>query len=318
MLPPPERHCLVVALQVKCLSWVVRTFIACLVALSACGQVKGESIDASPPDENADIDSALIDALIDSAAITPEVTNVTIPAGVDAEGAKVTLMVSVHAAPNETLTVLLTSTLGAYAPATGMVTLDANGDGVFSTQFTSGNTAGAEMGTAVARNALNVDSPAKTFQFPVVALRRIGNPTQFTTAGSFGPSNLLGQTITIPTSGNLKKLGWITSTSTEMIKIGIYTNVGGAPGSLVASIPASTVAIGVNEVALATPIALAAGTYWFMANYSTTGGTYKDATTGITTKYISLPFGDALPTTFPSTHSTYTSNNFNYYVVLGQ
>jgi hypothetical protein len=300
----------------------VRTFLASIIFLTACGEVKGPAVDAPPPGEDAAIDSMVIDAPdIDAAidaALAPEVTTVTVPAGgVDAEGAKATVMVNVRGEANEVLSVTLTSTRGTYAPATATVPLDANGDGVMTTEFTSGNTAGTEMGTAVARNTQNVESPATSFQFPVVALRRIGHPTAYTTQGGFTANNLLGQAVAIPVAGRLKKFGWITATNTEMIKIGIYTNVGGAPGTLVAQMPARTPTVGVNEVVLANPVALAAGTYWFMANYSSVGGTYKDASTNITTKFVALTFANALPTTFPTTHMTYTSNNFNYYVVLG-
>jgi hypothetical protein len=102
------------------------------------------------------------------------------------------------------------------------------------------------------------------------------------------------------------------------MKIGIYADAAGNPGTLVAQMPSTAVLLGMNEVPLAAPVTLTAGTYWFMANYSASASIYDNVNAaGSTVKYISLPFATALPATFP-TPTTYTGQVFNYYLVVGK
>lgn len=265
----------------------------------------------------ATIDAApSIDGLPDSQDIQAQIGSVMVPSAVEVEGGMGTITAQVIAAPTTQVTVTFSGTLGLYNPSTRIVTTDSAGAVTTTSVFTAGITAGMETGN------VTITAPAgavpKPFMFPVQPFARYGNTTQLTQQGSFTANNLLGQTITTTTAGQLRKLGFISATAGPMIKIGIYTDSAGAPGTLIAQAPATIVAQGVNEIALTSPIALTAGTYWFLAIYDVTGAPYRDALTTRTIKYIAVPFGDALPITFPTTHSTYSGGNFNYYLVVGQ
>jgi len=240
------------------------------------------------------------------------------PSGVEIEGGTGSITASLAGPPNTQFTVMFGGSLGAYAPATSIVTTDADGNAIAASVFTSNATAGTEMGTALITMPSGV--APRDFSFPVVPFAKYGNATAFTNQGSFGQGYLLGQTITTPVSGRLRKLGLISGTAGPMVKIGLYTDAGGQPGSLIAQIPSRTVAAGVNEFALPSPVVLPAGTYWFMAIYSPDGTTLRsmDGDTARVIKYITHTFANALPTTFPATSMTYNGQNFNYYLVVGR
>ncbi len=99
------------------------------------------------------------------------------------------------------------------------------------------------------------------FSFPVVPFTQYGNTTAFTDQGSFGQNYLLGQTIAATVSGRLRKLGLIAGTAgPDGEDRSLYGRRRPAK-NLIAQIPSRTVAAGVNEFALASPVVLPAGTY---------------------------------------------------------
>ena len=65
--------------------------------------------------------------------------------------------------------------------------------------------------------------------------------------------------------GMLTKVGFWSQTDGPNIKIGIYTANGAQPGTLIAQAGPVAVVHGMTEVTLASPVQLAAGTYWYEA-----------------------------------------------------
>jgi len=53
-----------------------------------------------------------------------------------------------------------------------------------------------------------VMSEPKQFGFPVLAIPRYGQTTAFPGSGSFGQDFLLGETVTVPAAGMLRKIGF--------------------------------------------------------------------------------------------------------------
>lgn len=273
-----------------------------LVVLSACGKVQIAA------------DAGKMDAAID--APPPSVTlSMAQGSAVDAEGGTSEVSVHVHTfVPSKIVNVAFTGALGTYSPSIDVVATDEMGEGSASATFQSGSGAGTEMTTIVGTSDGKMSAPV-TASFDVVALQRIGNPMQGTSSNPISNNYLLGLSIAVPADGHLKKVGLIMSGAVSA-QVAIYTDNAGNPGALVASIPGTALVAGVNEIPLSTPVALTAGTYWFMVNYNAVGSP-TSGTTSVTCKYISLAYGTAPPNPFPAP-STTTFNNVNYYLVVGQ
>lgn len=276
-----------------------------LLVLVACS----ESVGAKLPD--AGVDAEVV------APVDPAIASVSVPPKVEVESATGVVVAAVQGPPGTRLTVVFSGSLGTYAPSPRIVTTDATGHGTATTTFRAGPVDGTAAGMVAIASPLGV-TPV-TFSFPVTPFARYGNTQMLTKPGPFTPGILVGMPIVVPASGKLRKLGFLSAGAGPSIKIGIYADVGGTPGALVAQIPATAILQGRNEVPLATPVNLAAGTYWFMAVYSADGTVYyqNNAGAGAVVKDVGLPFANELPATFPAGHGTYTGQSFDYYLVVG-
>jgi hypothetical protein len=74
-------------------------------------------------------------------------------------------------------------------------------------------------------------------------------------------------------------------------------------------------AVGANEIPVVTPVMLAAGTYWFMADYNVNARIGNDGATTNQDDYTALTYGNALPLTFPTPTIQAASANAGYYVI---
>lgn len=281
------------------------------VLLCACGSVNKAPPDAGKADAAADATPDAETTVVLSSPMGPT-------DAVDSDGGNAAVSVHVHTAqPNQTANVSFTGALGTYAPALVAVTTDGSGNGSASSTFTAGSMGGTET-TSMVAGLGGTESPAVTTMFAIAKVMVDGYETPFSGDGGFGQNYLLGQQISVPTAGNLVKIGFVSQQAGPNIKIGIYTSAGTAPGTLVAQAGPVAIVQGTNEISI-TPVALAAGTYWYMAIYDTTGhiGADTAGTTGTSTiDYISLPYTSALPATYPTSPSTYPGEHFNYFLVV--
>ena len=140
-----------------------------------------------------------------------------------------------------------------------------------------------------------------------------GNATDLGGMQNISANYLLGPMVTVTTGGTLTKFGLISRDAGTHVRFALYTNVGGAPGTLVAQTPSTLVAVGSQEINPTTTPTIATGTYWLMGNFDVATNVGGD--TGSTTQidYISLPFTSAIPTSF-GTASTYNGARFNYWI----
>ena len=147
---------------------------------------------------------------------------------------------------------------------------------------------------------------------------RIGNTTPFTESSSHGVDYLLGEKIVVPAGGvTLRQFGVLVVTAGPSVKMALYTDVGNAPGNLVAQTASTPLVAGTMEIkTTAGFIPLAAGTYWIMGVYSASASIrYTSMAPSNTVAYRSLPYASALPSPF-GTPLTYTGQSFNYYLVV--
>lgn len=131
---------------------------------------------------------------------------------------------------------------------------------------------------------------------------------------SFGPNYLLGTQIALP-AGKVFALTDVVQAvdAGKHVKMALYTDASGSPGTLVTQTASSTLVSGLNVLPVTTAT-ITAGNYWIMAVYDATVLGYKDVDS-VTIKYVSLSYTSPLPATFP-TPITYTGSSFAYAVAF--
>ena len=143
-----------------------------------------------------------------------------------------------------------------------------------------------------------------------------GNVTDLGGAQSISPNYLLGSQVVVPTGGTLLKFGIISRDAGPRVRFGLYTNVGGNPGTLVAqsAVAGTTLVVGSQEFNPTGAVTLPAGTYWLFGLFDVTTSVGGEAMpSGVVIDYNSLAFGSAMPTSF-GTPMTYTGSRFNYWI----
>ena len=141
-----------------------------------------------------------------------------------------------------------------------------------------------------------------------------GNYTDFGFSSNFSPDYLLGQpTITLTSGFVMTDFGLITTAAGSQVQMALYSDDLGSPGELVANTGATSIASAARYEISVDPVYLAPGTYWIMAIYDVDTQVAKENVGTVTTDYINHTFGNALPSTFP-TSSTYETGGINYYI----
>lgn len=144
-----------------------------------------------------------------------------------------------------------------------------------------------------------------------------GNRTPLPANSNNGPHYLLGSRLTVTSGGPLQLFGVDVRATGPNASFGLYSDVGGEPGTLVAQTGSFNFnTTGHIERPPLVPVVLAPGNYWLMAVYDGAASVGKDNSTSNILKYRSLTFTNNLPTTF-GTAASYTGENINYYIRVG-
>jgi PEP-CTERM motif len=148
------------------------------------------------------------------------------------------------------------------------------------------------------------------------AIVHYGNDVEFPDSSDHSPDYLLGSKYTVTQKIVLQKAGITFKDFFNFnAKVGIYTDAGGAPNTLVAETGEFHVmSPGVTETPLLTTHTIPAGDYWFMAVFDafmSVGISYGGKAQA---DYIGHKFNSPLPATFPAPR-IYTREAFNYYLV---
>jgi hypothetical protein len=95
--------------------------------------------------------------------------------------------------------------------------------------------------------------------------------------------------------------------------VGLYSQVNGSPGALMANTASTTIAAGSNVIPVVTPAQVLAGTYWIMAEYEADVQICVDSSTTNPQDYIPISYG-VLPNPMISPMSQ-VGVDINYFVV---
>jgi hypothetical protein len=130
-----------------------------------------------------------------------------------------------------------------------------------------------------------------------------------------GNGNLLvAQQTSLSQSATIQSLSFYVSTAVGQLRLGIYDDAGGRPGTLKAQTLAFTPVVGWNTRSVQTPVLLPAGTYWLVYLPQSDSLHFQvDRTTG-SASYYSYTFG-AMPSTFSSSATSGTFH-FSFYATL--
>lgn len=161
----------------------------------------------------------------------------------------------------------------------------------------------------------DTEGGSATASIEALVFYEVGYSTSSSGPGSAGASYLLGPSITVSTATTLYGIGGYLGTAGNTGRFALYTSSAGVPGTLVAYTDTFTTALGANEISLATPVALPAGTYWVMGVYSATTYIYYGASSTATIKYKAASYSSTPSSSF-GTASSYTGYPPSLYLVV--
>jgi hypothetical protein len=141
-------------------------------------------------------------------------------------------------------------------------------------------------------------------------------PPTYTDNSAYGADYLLGTSHVLTNSLFLTGLGFQGNNTGAGIKMALYGDAAGTPGTLIAVTNSGVVGSGNIVLNVITPTLLIPGTYWIMANYDQTANHVpKNFTATNTVSYISLSYSSAPPSS--TVWISYLSRDFNYWAVSG-
>ncbi len=273
-------------------------------ALTGLGSTSGKTFRVGVHNQSNGTSTAVVDAIIMGAlpASAPTLASVSPSSGSTAGGTSVTLT-------GTGFTGTPAVTFGGVA-ATSVVVVN-------STTITAVTPAGS-AGTASVLVTTPGGTNAANALFTYDDASIYGNAVLFDSVSGHSPGNLLGNQITVTARGPLESFGLImASASPSNASVGLYTDVAGAPNTLVAQTGSFNISAGGRvEAAPTAPVTLNPGTYWIMAVFDGTPIIGHSSTIQAPTALRSLAFTGSLPTNFGSA-ITYTDSAANYYIKVG-
>jgi hypothetical protein len=130
----------------------------------------------------------------------------------------------------------------------------------------------------------------------------MGETNILSTDDSGNANLLIAQQSVLAQNAILESLSFYVTDSYGQLRLSVYADNGGKPGTLVAETNAFTPIIGWNTQNVLTPVLLPAGTYW-LAYLAESNNLHFRAGGSGPARYYSYPFG-SLPTTFSDTTET--------------
>jgi hypothetical protein len=154
----------------------------------------------------------------------------------------------------------------------------------------------------------------------------VGYASDLGSTASLASGYLSGEAVTISSAFTLRGFGMIANAASGGVSLGLYTDLNGLPGQLVAKAENQSVILAApnkNEYA-ASPAAaggslsLPAGTYWIMGGYQMTTTVRAGATGGTTVTYALVAGAwSPLPSTLTGV-GTLSRTPVNYYLLITQ
>jgi len=191
--------------------------------------------------------------------------------------------------------------------------------GASSSEVPGNATAGGEVWScAVTASDGSASSVAATASVTIVGVSYIGYRDTFANPqeGLAGANYLLGQAVVVPSAVTLAGIGTrMRLASPDAGRLALYTNSGGAPGTLVTWVELGPLDAGpLDRLLPGGSIALSAGTYWLMWNFSANVSIEYMPGVADTVRYRSFAYGAPPPASAGAT-TAYTGQRLNLYLI---
>jgi hypothetical protein len=199
------------------------------------------------------------------------------------------------------------------------VITDANGEGSFTSRYTSGTTAGVET---VTFNVSDLEAKSKTATKDVTLfdIERVGNIAPLADMGTNQPAGfLVAYPMNLTTDRVVRKLGIVHPPQATQVRvqIGLYATDTATSITAITKTTA-TLASGLNDIPIP-PTPLAAGSYWMVVAYEGSPSIYRSTTVPIVLRYkvdhdYAAGLTDKITNLLTSSGTQYYIRNF--YLVL--
>jgi hypothetical protein len=145
----------------------------------------------------------------------------------------------------------------------------------------------------------------------------IGETAVLSAADGQNGNLLLAQSASLTQAATIQSLSFYVTAAKGNLILGIYDATGpnGGPGALRASTLSLTPAKGWNTANVASPVSLAAGTYWLAYLPSSSSLTFRKANASGACAYFGYKFG-ALPSQFSTSPASCTPTTWSFYATL--
>jgi len=133
-----------------------------------------------------------------------------------------------------------------------------------------------------------------------------------------GHGNLLvAQNVVLSQEATIQSLSFYVTTAAGNLRLGIYNDANGNPGTLVAKTDEFTPVVGWNTQSVQTPVLLPAGTYWLAYRPESSDLHFRNTWTGDgenSLRYYSYPYGE-MPSTFSASAQS-ADYQFSFYATF--
>ena len=149
---------------------------------------------------------------------------------------------------------------------------------------------------------------------------KYGNIGAGSSTSPFSQDFLAGIAVDIPVAGVVTGLGAVLydATTTCHMYLGLYKDVAGNPGALVATVAApALVAPGGKELSVNPPVDVPAGTYWILGVWDDTATFSSNSSSTVVWRFVSYTYA-ALPASAPVGMDAYNLPPPNLYVIVAQ
>ncbi len=147
----------------------------------------------------------------------------------------------------------------------------------------------------------------------------IGYYTEYSSTGSEAVNYLFAVEVTVTSALDLYSLGHIAKIASGNVKMALYSDTAGAPGTRVAYTASAATVVGALEIdVVGAPVSVAAGDYWLVWACGTSACRTAYTTSGVSSNvvfYKSANFATAFPVTFGAA-TALTGQAYNIYGVV--
>jgi len=179
---------------------------------------------------------------------------------------------------------------------------------------TATNTPVSPTATNTATNTLVPPTATRTpTNIPTAAPVTMGETNILSTDDSGNGNLLIAQQAILAQSGTLQSLSFYVATASGQLRLGVYSDNGGNPGTLLAQTAAFTPTVGWNTQNVQTSVLLPSGTYWLAYLPQSNNLHFRITFTG-TARGYSYTFG-TMPGTFSSSAMA-ADFHFSFYATL--